>query len=345
MNCVGLGVMRMLDEDCSELRVRRGFTIVELLVVIAIIGVLIGLLLPALQAARESARRVICVNKLKQIGVALNNYNQAHGHFPPGSTSEDTQIGGPYYTTWTIDVLPYLEQQSLFDKWDQKTGLYSNQNKELRESFVDAYLCPDDIDTDKLGVPDTGPGGDGWTLWAPGSYRAMSGHSSGANGNLYWDNPKFAIGSQEKDIPDWTRGPIHTIARNPGRGDRRFGPVESKFITDGISRTLMVGESQTTTVTIRRTFWAYAYTSYNQSSGFTERCTILPDYARCVGQISGGTGSHTCKRGWGSLHRNNILQFAYCDGSVHSISPEIDMTVFVAGSTISGGEVLNLPGD
>jgi prepilin-type N-terminal cleavage/methylation domain-containing protein len=323
----------------------RGFTIVELLVVIAIIGMLIGLLLPALQLTREAARRVVCVNKLKQVGVAINNYNQAHGHFPPGSTSEDTQIGGPYYTTWTIDILPLLEQQSLFDKWDQKTQLYSIENKELRESLVDAYLCPDDINTDQLGVPDTGPGGGGMTLWAPGSYRAMSGHSSGANGNLYWDNPRFAIGIQEKDIPDWTRGPMHTIARNPGRGDRRFRPVKPKFITDGISRTLLVGESHTETFAARRTFWAYAYTSYNQSSGFYERLTILPDYRMCAGTIPSGSGSHTCKRGWGSLHRHNILQFVYCDGSVHPVSPDINMAVFVAGSTIGGGEVLSLPAE
>src|SRR5437773_2311186 len=87
---------------------RGGFTLVELLVVIAIIGVLVALLLPAVQQARESARRMSCQNNLKQMGVALHNHHDVKLTFPPGALN--TGINGtPCYTTWTIEILPFIE--------------------------------------------------------------------------------------------------------------------------------------------------------------------------------------------------------------------------------------------
>ena len=85
---------------------RPAFTLVELLVVIAIIGVLVALLLPAVQAARESARRSQCVNKLKQLGLAFQNHHDAQGRLPAGSIS-------CCWGTWQMAVLPYMEQQQL----------------------------------------------------------------------------------------------------------------------------------------------------------------------------------------------------------------------------------------
>ena len=103
---------------------RLGFTLVELLVVIAIIGVLVALLLPAVQAARESARRTQCVNNLKQIGLACQNFESSTGAFPSagGSVAEfqdaASQAGPLYgyeYASWMFQVLPYIEQQGLYD--------------------------------------------------------------------------------------------------------------------------------------------------------------------------------------------------------------------------------------
>jgi hypothetical protein len=100
-----------------------------------------------------------------------------------------------------------------------------------------------------------------------------------------------------------------------------------------------VGEYHTRTMQNRRTLWAYGYTSYNQSSGFFESRTLIPDYDRCV--AIGGGGIHTCKRGWGSLHVGGI-QFVSCDGSVRSIADTVDMQLFVASSTIANNETDSL---
>ena len=92
-------------------RPRRGFTLIELLVVIAIIAVLIALLLPAVQAAREAARRIQCTNNLKQIGLAMHNYQSANNSLPPG-------IKGSIWGTWLVFILPYVEQGPLFNSWN-----------------------------------------------------------------------------------------------------------------------------------------------------------------------------------------------------------------------------------
>jgi prepilin-type N-terminal cleavage/methylation domain-containing protein len=94
---------------------RHGFTLVELLVVIAIIGVLVALLLPAVQASREAARRTQCNNNLKQIGLALLNYETSHGALPPGGLNSPR---GGYGHSWWIRILPQLEKSSAFDAWD-----------------------------------------------------------------------------------------------------------------------------------------------------------------------------------------------------------------------------------
>src|SRR5437868_5977630 len=87
-------------------RVRNGFTLVELLVVIAIIGVLVALLLPAVQTARESSRRSQCANNIKQIGLAVANYESTHRAMPPGNYHS-------VFGSWLVHILPYMEQGNL----------------------------------------------------------------------------------------------------------------------------------------------------------------------------------------------------------------------------------------
>jgi prepilin-type N-terminal cleavage/methylation domain-containing protein len=99
---------------------RRGFTLIELLVVIAIIAVLIVLLLPAVQQAREAARRSSCKNNLKQIGLALHNYHETQGVFPPGYITADVtapQNASPGFA-WSLMLLPFLDQSPLYKHFD-----------------------------------------------------------------------------------------------------------------------------------------------------------------------------------------------------------------------------------
>src|SRR5688572_27028117 len=130
-------------------KTREGFTLVELLVVIAIIGVLVALLLPAVQSAREAARRMQCQNNLKQFGLALHNYHDANMAFPPSSVwKQEAHIAelnssnlGP---NWIIMILPYMEQQSLFDSFDFNFAIPAKENAVPRSTRLAVTLCPSD---------------------------------------------------------------------------------------------------------------------------------------------------------------------------------------------------------
>ncbi len=127
----------------------RGFTLVELLVVIAIIGVLIGLLLPAVQAARESARRVSCQSKIRQIALALLNFETVNKTFPaavkgdPGSTPSDAN-GAVARESWVVSVLPGIEEQRLYDTYNRAVSPAHASNQAVRSTRLPVFLCPTD---------------------------------------------------------------------------------------------------------------------------------------------------------------------------------------------------------
>jgi prepilin-type N-terminal cleavage/methylation domain-containing protein len=122
---------------------KRGFTLIELLVVIAIIGMMVGLLLPAVQAAREAARRMSCSNNLKQLGLALHNYESAFKVFPAQSTSPRPGKGyAARRGSWFTAVLPFVEQVGLFQSFDSSMHWHDPENEQAVMSEVPMLLCP-----------------------------------------------------------------------------------------------------------------------------------------------------------------------------------------------------------
>ena len=118
----------------------RGFTLVELLVVIAIIGILIALLLPAVQAAREAARRLQCTNSLKQIGLAIHNYESTHRKYPPSGAGPPGP--SPLHHGFFTFLLPYLEQGAIHDQYHWDQDWYTALNQTATETDIGLLFCP-----------------------------------------------------------------------------------------------------------------------------------------------------------------------------------------------------------
>lgn len=324
-----------------------GFTLIELLVVIAIIAVLIALLLPAVQNAREAARRTQCRNNLKQIGLAFHNYHATSSCFPPGCITEPNQTCCDHrnHTSWSLAILSYLEQDAAYNCYNFTLLNEARGNDTVRRMLLEVMICPSDVDPTVPLVPESGPAAGipssrnypaltgypaGTQLqYLPGSYRAMSGKSLDAIG--WFDNPEVSfLFSAIPESRDWA-GPVHVV------GTSGLNCETVATITDGTANTILVGEYTTTTVRRRRTFWAYTYTSYNQSSVTTAQPRILDnDYQRCVA-ANGPGGSNPCKRGWGSMHPGGFHTLM-CDGSVRYLNQHVMFPVFEKLSTIHGNE-------
>jgi prepilin-type N-terminal cleavage/methylation domain-containing protein/prepilin-type processing-associated H-X9-DG protein len=352
-----------------------GFTLIELLVVIAIIAILIGLLLPAVQKVREAAANAQCKNNLKQLALGAMNYHDSYGNFPPGNVCRQGTgafaKSVSYYDTWAISILPFIEQGNLYNLWNPNMPNVAPDNVagagfvQMRQSLVKTYNCPSDVSAGAgfvPGRPDSGndyttnsangPGGNGpykngpYPLFMPSTYRGVSGASYG--GTDWWTNPTHPDdGGTNENWDDAGQVPA-LMAHFPGdRGVfhatdplQSVGAEKIAQISDGTSNTLMFGEYATKNTPGRRTFWAYAYTSYNLSLvTFNAPWTLQADFAACAATPN-PSGSNQCKRAWGSFHTAG-LNFAFCDGSVHTISRSVDMVnVLPALATIAGGEVI-----
>ncbi len=333
---------------------RSAFTLVELLVVIAIIGILVALLLPAIQAARESARRASCLNNLRQVALAIHSFANAHNdELPPGGITNGLCCTTPSGTSWTIEILPYIEEQALYDRYDfdednEATSDGDGDGKDnswVRQQQVTVYICPTDQDTNALISPSSGPGLG--RFWARGSYRGVTGKGD-ANpaADIHWDTH-----ANVKKYPN-NVGPLPTLAERSKITSNSFstmaltGSIKLRKIIDGLSKTLLVGERHSVGVsgecdvlldsTRRQSLWAYSYSSYNKSEVTPVSGTILPDTCRCA--ITTGHGE-ACKRGWGSLHPGG-LHFTMCDGSTRFVSDAVDMELLSDMATIGGSEIV-----
>src|SRR5262245_16101846 len=320
---------RMGADDTSTKQ--HGFTLVELLVVIAIIGVLVSLLLPAVQMAREASRRASCLNNLKQIGTAIHQYHDIHQSFPPGSINTGPCCSTENMTSWTISILPFLDQKNLYARYDQRATNESPNNAFVRQQFVPVYSCPSDVNRNVLERPESGPARDLDLKYMPGSYRGVGGRGDAQKAGWWDNNPQYLL------LPRQWRGVFHVI--DVIENKMQTEPFGS--ISDGTSNTLMVGEYCTKTKLTRRTFWAYSYGSYNRSDAVPQSRTLVSNWDKC--SAMGGPGDfNVCNRAWGSFHAGAV-NFLLCDGSTHSIAQTIDTKIFVEAATIAGREHAPLP--
>ena len=203
---------------------RRGFTLVELLVVIAIIGILVALLLPAVQTARESARRIQCINNLRQLSLGLLSYDSANGTFPIGFEFPEGQ--NPATLTnlgpnWVIHLLPYIEEQAIHDQFNFDTFISRPPNEPTRSLEIATLLCPSDAFNRQPLVTRRGE------VWARGNYAA-----NGGNGPLLI---RAGDGIYGPDSPGW-KDPKRRGVIGPNVAARL------RDITDGTTKSMLLGE-------------------------------------------------------------------------------------------------------
>ncbi|HJQ79372.1 MAG TPA: DUF1559 domain-containing protein [Lacipirellulaceae bacterium] len=334
---------------------RRGFTLVELLVVIAIIGILIALLLPAIQAAREAARRAACMNNLKNIGIAIHNHHDTQKVFPVGAIREScTNLTTLYYNGWTREIMPYAEDDALRKLYNpdiEITNVADPNVRQFRETLVPLYNCPSDFETELLN-PDSGPAagnlrllfrtssyvanagrGDGWVTWY--LLEALPPPDGGPTG-----------GTAGRATKHW-RGPIHAeCTGTPAAGQYELRREKISSITDGTSKTLLVGE-KTNLYNRRRSFWAYTWGNYLMFQPTAQPRTFHADYPLCRTNSTpedsapnlpkSGTSFRTCMSTAYSNHPGGFNSVR-CDSSGDWISYDIDLNVYAAMGSIAAGE-------
>jgi prepilin-type N-terminal cleavage/methylation domain-containing protein/prepilin-type processing-associated H-X9-DG protein len=232
-----------------------GFTLIELLVVISIIGVLIGLLLPAVQAAREAARRIQCVNSLKQIGLALHNYESALGVFPPSYVGDPNATGSAYGVSypdgnistvpgfaWGTLILPYIEQAPLYASFNMNLPCWAPDNTTSARTKVAVFLCPsaagpnDGFSLHKYTNGNATAPDDGGPF-APEIIFAHSHYVTNAGVNGPWQ--RSTQYSKDFDVTEPVPGAPPDVINGPFY---RNSKTRVASVTDGLSNTVFIGE-------------------------------------------------------------------------------------------------------
>ena len=331
----------------------RGFTLVELLVVIAIIGVLVALLLPAVQAAREAARRSQCTNNLKQIGLAMHNFHDVKKGLPRSRTL-------CYHNTWAAEIWPYMEEGIATDLYDpQKT--FWLQSQQVRHTQVTGYYCPSRRSVPQLSVLGQDDRGTAVTgiNGALSDYVTCAGDGKlNSDGKVTRDYIDKVIGSGS-DKQGHANGVI--LCRADGANDQVCNGskgvrdeswlfkgestyINFKKITDGTSKTLMVGEKHVPT------YGSGYYREPNSPQRFVYDSSIYnPDEYTVVGRFAGPlhplavSTDEDVKTNFGSAHAG-ISQFVFADGHVSSVPVEMDSVVLgYFANRHDGNTVISLP--
>jgi prepilin-type N-terminal cleavage/methylation domain-containing protein/prepilin-type processing-associated H-X9-DG protein len=308
---------------------RSAFTLIELLVVIAIIAILIGLLVPAVQKVRDAAARIQCANNLKQIGLALHNYHGNYESFP--TSLRPSGVTTLPRVSWTIGLLPFVEQDNLRRNYDVTSNWDSTTNLPLTSLPVKIFQCPG---TPSATRKDGDPQINSWNLVAVTDYAAATGVAAYAT-NV---NPTGAVlpGIMQKNttvrIADVTDGLSNTIlvvesAGRPQiyRGRTAYGAVPSQKVNGG-------GWARPAS---DLTF----QTSTPDGSSFPGSCAVnctngfdYPAYNMAPFGTEGTAEPFSFHTG--------VINVLMGDGSVRTVSAGISVTTFAALITRSGGEVI-----
>jgi len=360
---VFLGFVSSWKEGAMRSRARRGFTLIELLVVIAIIAILIGLLLPAVQKVREAAARIKCQNNIKQIALANMNYESTNGTFLPGVSRS-----GCCWGTWMIPVLPYMEQQPLFQIYTGFGGIgfaapmgnvprYAGApNDKISTKTLPSFTCPSD----------NGP-----LVWNGGTltmhnyvlnagntsfyqsnmpFNCTGGSTIGANGCVtfggapfgWYEDPATQNAGGDSSPVDYTGGDPNT-----GKSGR---PRRITEITDGTSNTLCVSEvlrSPTKGDDIRGFTWwggGAGFTTYetpNNPNGTDVMtgggCGGAPGTPPRYPCTTGSTAQLARMQLARSMHTGGV-NVAMCDGSVRFASNTISRNTWRSLGSAQGQE-------
>ena len=326
----------------ARVLLRGAFTLVELLVVIAIIGILIAILLPAIQAAREAARRNTCVNNLRQLSVACQNYNDANKSFPPGKVILDSTD----MSNWAIEILPYVEEKSLHANYDFRKSNNDAANADVTVVPLPVMTCPTNIYAGQIGRPEVD---DASRDWAVGSYRGVTGRGvANTSGNeAYFDSKNLKIGAGELAISD--RGILSLTqdpkSKTPVAAIKSFRAVKTRNISDGTSKTLLIGEYATNSTIGRSAYWGKTWFGMNAASIIENGgASILDaDFDACV-NAAPSKNPQPCRRTFASLHgAGAAINFTFADSSTRSVSLDADLKTLGAAATMAGGESLSLP--
>jgi prepilin-type N-terminal cleavage/methylation domain-containing protein len=339
----------------------RGFTLVELLVVIAIIGILVALLLPAIQAAREAARRAQCVNQIKQLSIAMLNYENVRKALPPGAyrgplqlpNGKDNGTGPPIPNggwldnhSWFAPTMQFMEEQAWFDSIDWTVSFSTAANRIPRTAFHRGHACPSDIGLQR-------------NEWDDATYSRVRANYVVNFGNRYYG---------QQDIPPdrFNPGgvPFPGAPFTVGYPQKEH-TIGLKKITDGTSNTLMVSEvlvvpeltvqgggypawggaiSETSTSTGGQMFTTF-HAPNSKEPDVIDRHRAPPGsyeangipYPEICGQNDGATGwwdSHIAARS----HHPGGVNASRCDASVDFYSDSIDLFVWRSVSTSSGAD-------
>jgi prepilin-type N-terminal cleavage/methylation domain-containing protein len=336
---------------------RRAFTLVELLVVIAIVGLLVALLLPAIQAAREAGRRASCTNNLRQIGIAVHNYQTNRGVFPPSALFAAGASIATNNQSWSIHgrVLPYIEEEAAFLQVNLESPWDAQVNTGVPTSRIGTYVCPSEVNdlvrVDATGAPYIYPHTYGfnfgtWKVWDPRTDTGGDGsffvNSRLRPGSFTDGLSKTLCAAEVKAFTSYFRNtsdPGPTVPDDPadiaafaGGANFKLGPQTN----DNTGHTEWcdgrVHHSGFTTVFVPNTYVPYQH---------TDGRTYDVDFnSRQEGTSSTQTtyAAITSR----SYHPNGV-NVAVMDGTVHFVREEIAPAVWRAGGTRAGDETVPGP--